>query len=332
MFTQCDRCETVFRVSAEALRAASGQVRCGRCGEVFSALARLAEDAAVFKQGESKFELETRADELLATRQPAEPAAPATPVSGPEVARLEISDPLDPGELEKSLEFTLPPGDLDRVFVETSPNVLQVLAPPTKFTAESAAEPVTPPIRASGFEVSPTVQQAMLESYAHAELPPINRPRRRLPPAVWLAVGVVMLILLIAQLVRVNADWFSPKPRATVSSYELRQWGVTGDPAAPGTLRVRASIMNTATQLAPYPLLRVVLSDRFGKRVAQREFEPSDYLGRPPKRLLAPGERVDATMDIIDPGKDAESFEIDVCVRSGSEKPVCAGDAAAESL
>src|SRR6267378_4424879 len=44
VYTQCSKCETVFRLSAEALRAAGGQVRCGRCGEVFNALARLAED------------------------------------------------------------------------------------------------------------------------------------------------------------------------------------------------------------------------------------------------------------------------------------------------
>ncbi len=65
MFTQCSKCETVFKLSAEVLRAAGGQVRCGRCGEVFNALARLAEDASAFPAGESPLEMETRADEIL---------------------------------------------------------------------------------------------------------------------------------------------------------------------------------------------------------------------------------------------------------------------------
>src|SRR5271167_2250479 len=65
MFTQCAKCETVFKLSAEVLRAAGGQVRCGRCGEVFNALARLAEDASAFSTGESPLEMETRADEIL---------------------------------------------------------------------------------------------------------------------------------------------------------------------------------------------------------------------------------------------------------------------------
>ena len=44
--------------------------------------------------------------------------------------------------------------------------------------------------------------------------------------------------------------------------------------------------------------------------------------------MLAPGERVDATLDILDPGKDAEGFEIDVCLRNAKKRIVCAGDAA----
>ena len=65
MFTQCSKCETVFRLSAEVLRAAGGQVRCGKCGEVFNALAHLAEDPSAFTVGENSIDLETRADSIL---------------------------------------------------------------------------------------------------------------------------------------------------------------------------------------------------------------------------------------------------------------------------
>ena len=115
---------------------------------------------------------------------------------------------------------------------------------------------------------------------------------------------------------------------ANLSAYQLRQWGVTGDPAADGTLRVRASILNTAAQLEPYPLLRVTLANRFGGSIGTRDFEPSEYLGKPTAKLLAPGERVDATLDILDPGKSAEGFEIDVCLRSAAKRVACANDKA----
>jgi hypothetical protein len=110
--------------------------------------------------------------------------------------------------------------------------------------------------------------------------------------------------------------------------FQLRQWGVSGDAAADATLRVRASILNTSTQLQPFPLLRVTLANRYGTRIGAREFEPNEYLGKPIARLLSPGEKVDAILNILDPGKDAEGFEIDVCLRGGDKRIVCANDAA----
>jgi len=106
---------------------------------------------------------------------------------------------------------------------------------------------------------------------------------------------------------------------------------VTGDPDANGTLRLRASILNATAQLQPYPLLRVTLADRFGKSIGRREFEPGEYMGTPIARLLAPGERADATLEILDPGKNAEGFEIDVCVRGVDKRISCANDVAAQT-
>jgi hypothetical protein len=168
----------------------------------------------------------------------------------------------------------------------------------------------------------------------------------------WLGAAVVSAVLLLAQVVHQNREWLAahghgpfgagvralygalgaplPAP-ASLSAYQLRQWGVTGDPDANGTLRVRASILNTAAQLQPYPLLRVTLADRFGKRIGARDFEPSEYLGKPIARLLTPGERVDATLQILDPGKNAEGFEIDVCLRGADHRIACADDAAPQA-
>ena len=243
VFTQCSKCETVYRLSAEVLRAAGGQVRCGRCGEVFNALARLAENAAAFKKGESSLDLETRADNILHSVDAIPPADTLpTPGSrahnGPEIAHLQIEHPVDEDlASEASLEFTLNPGDLDRVFIETSPSVIQLLAaesavttaptqPPSQTPAQlpmqapvrpakprappAAPEPLSPdatlafeataaalaavsgtgatpvpPSKNSGFEVSEKVRLEMLSSFTHAELPPINAPRRRLPYPAW---------------------------------------------------------------------------------------------------------------------------------------------------
>ncbi len=384
VYTQCAKCETVFKLSAEVLRAAGGQVRCGRCGEVFNALARLAEDASAFSTGESPLDMEARADRIL--QSPADSAVSAVLPALSEAAAPQEAEDLTATDVEfarlqvldlpaeTSLEFTLPPGELDRIFVEPKPRTRQSAASSTAATSTAATSTAAgdavarsvetkmalpsrletleaPHDRIVGLEVSADVQREMLVGYEEAKLSDLTAPRvRGLPFAAWLTAAFLLALLLGAQIVHQNRQWFAahvpadsrlrplygwlgvalPAP-ANLSAYQLRQWGVTGDPSANGTLRVRASILNTAAQLQPYPLLRVTLANRFGAALGARDFEPAEYLGKPTVRMLAPGERVDATLDILDPGKDAEGFEIDVCLRGADQKVACAADAATQA-
>ncbi len=375
MYTQCPRCETVFRVSAEVLRAAGGQVRCGRCGEIFSALARLAEDPAAFALGETSLDLEVRADAILESgRQGAGEAPP------PSVAQA----PADAGD-DAELEFTLPPGELDRIFIESHPK-LPELDDLERIVAESGPDPTITleleDIRSIGYEVPEAVRRDMIEARrepaaepaAPPAAPPVETvaesagdslttllrepegkeeaswdatPRKRVWP--WAALTAALALLLAGQIAADRLDWleaqspFGPALRSllarvglpaaqetSLAAYQLRQWGVTGAPEGAGTLRVRASVLNASAQLVPYPLLRVTLLNRFGARVGTRDFAPAEYVGKPVARMLAPGERVDATVSILDPGKDAEGFEIDVCLRRPDQRVVCAADGGAQ--
>src|SRR5271166_5181679 len=98
LYTQCLKCETIFKLSAEVLRAAGGQVRCGRCGEVFNALARLAEDASAFPASESHLDMESRVDEILHSVPIADPSVTVTQppedlnATDTEFARLQVID------------------------------------------------------------------------------------------------------------------------------------------------------------------------------------------------------------------------------------------------
>lgn len=321
MFTQCSNCDTVFKLSADLLRAAGGQVRCGNCGEVFNALARLSEDANVFVvRSESPHALEKRADSILETTAEQEPvpepeSAEESGPPGVEIAHLQILDPVS----DPSLEFTLPPGELDSIFKPAPPH--------------PEAEP--DPVR---FEILSGMESEQLQDL---------RPPRPRGVKYWLTAALVLTLLLAAQVVHHSREyWATHGPfaaavrslyaragapvasSANLSAYQLRQWGVSGDPSADGTLRVRASILNAAAQLEPFPLLRVTLANRFGTGIGARDFEPSEYLGKPTARYLNPGEQIDATMDILDPGKNAEGFEIDVCLRGADRKISCANDTA----
>jgi predicted Zn finger-like uncharacterized protein len=104
-----------------------------------------------------------------------------------------------------------------------------------------------------------------------------------------------------------------------LAAYELRQWGAASDAMQPGRLLLRASIVNRADYAQPYPLLRLALQDRFGTTVGVRDIDPADYLpGMGTANLLEPGQRADAEIRIVDPGKDAVGFEMDVCLKASA--------------
>ncbi len=468
MYTQCSHCETVFQLTAETLRTAGGQVRCGRCGEIFNALARLAEDASAFSAPgessdprESALEMEARADEILRSPSPKRPAGPGPADDGEdlaagdvEFARLQLIDNFKPSRNETpapprhlappvtappppprspspktktapppsapasgkratrdaapahapapspspspapaaaptataarapassssyssssendaratragaapaddgALEFTLPPGELDRVFIDPSaararlaglagPDAVASRARPADESGESGVE------RVSGLDVAEHVRRDVLAGLRQRQTDLLSAPAQPVARLAWGGAAAVLALALLAQILHENRAWLAAhgplrgplqsvyaalgvkvQPPVNLSAYQLRQWGVTGDPNAAGTLRVRASILNTSAQLQPYPLLRVTLANRFGTHVGARDFEPSEYIGRPIARLMTPGERADATLDIQDPGKDAEGFEIDVCLRGADQSITCAADAAAQA-
>jgi hypothetical protein len=116
------------------------------------------------------------------------------------------------------------------------------------------------------------------------------------------------------------------EPRWNLAAYEVRQWGASSD-STPGTLRLRASIVNRANRAQPYPLLRVVLEDRYGGAITRREFRPAEYLPghASPTAPLAAGARADADLRLVDPGSEVVGFELDVCLeRQGAL--VCSTD------
>jgi hypothetical protein len=121
-------------------------------------------------------------------------------------------------------------------------------------------------------------------------------------------------------------------PRWDLAAYEVHQLGASAPAQASGELTVRASVRNDAAQAQPLPLLRVTLLDRFGKRLASRDVPPRAYLVGTPAAgaSLPPGERVDAEMAFVDPGRNAVGFEIDACLPSPSAQVHCANDAASQ--
>jgi predicted Zn finger-like uncharacterized protein len=172
------------------------------------------------------------------------------------------------------------------------------------------------------------------------------RSQRQQSARIWSMLAPPLALLLLVQVVHnyratlarhptlgaplqsvYSALGLTLRPDWNLHAYEVQQWGVVSDPATPGTLKVRASVKNLADFAQPYPLLKLVLEDRWGEQIRAREFEPSEYLDPTvaSDRLLDPAQQAGATIAIVDPGPDAEGFRFDVCLR-GARGPVCAAD------
>ncbi len=435
MFTVCSKCNLRLTVTATDLRAAQGYVRCGRCHNVFNALAALADDPGRVTEAASTPEASSRLASAPAEAPTPEPAPPA---------RRAVELPSH----DTSLEFNPASTNINEVFIEASPDdgtgafesitlsgedpaaapplpepeppvAPPALSAPTvpapvepglgldvrglrdplaephqaravpQFTAPAASAPepaaalpepaaVEPEYEiplTTTWSAAPAVyaeEQLALNTFAASEIADAGDDAAAAPSAPhgadtvlievllepkhqaaraprWVLQGAagILTLCLIAQVLHhyraqladtailrrpVNAIYeVLGQPLAArwdVKQYEIRQLGATSDGAPAGELVVRASISNRAPRDQPLPLLRVVMQDRFGNRVAARDLKPAEYLGRgaPQVSLMAPGQRVDVQVAFQDPGQAATGFEIDACMSVHAHAVTCAND------
>jgi predicted Zn finger-like uncharacterized protein len=349
MLTQCPNCQTTFRVTAEILRVAEGQVRCGRCQTQFDALESLIEenDAGEIESG---------------VRPPREPE-PAPDPAGIEVdepvahedvtlegRRIEISGAYqvlddsgrgEPQVREEILEEWLEIDDVDDAdSQEASESEIADAAE----SADGADADEIDFDESARFESDEPASSELRATGSDFDLLSPRPQRATAPIWKWLAAPLGLLLGLqavhhyraaLARHPRIgaplvgayNALGLNLTPDWNLHAYEIRQWGIVSDPETPGALQVRASITNLADFAQPYPLLKLVLEDRWGDQVRARDFAPAEYLppGVAAERLLAPAQKANAIIAIVDPGPDAEGFRFDVCL-PGKKGAVCAGD------
>jgi predicted Zn finger-like uncharacterized protein len=161
VYTQCPDCTTVFRLTAEVLRAAQGEVRCGVCARSFNALEHLSEEPFRADAGPAETPPEdsmtveelpggedielSSANEFLALAAPAPDDAPA---EHPRESRGTASLSAE----EASLEFHGDAGDLDRLFVVEEQSFAQFdpSTVATRLTASGGGVAGDEPARAPG--------------------------------------------------------------------------------------------------------------------------------------------------------------------------------------
>jgi predicted Zn finger-like uncharacterized protein len=108
----------------------------------------------------------------------------------------------------------------------------------------------------------------------------------------------------------VAPDWDPAQFRAI-------QWEAVATADRPGNLAVAVEFQNAASFDQPYPVIRIVLEDRFGRRVGTHDVAPASYLqDHSPGGRLPAGRRVRTTVVVPDPGARADGFRVDFCIET----------------
>ena len=346
MFTVCPKCALTLVVTAADLRVAQGYVRCGRCLNVFNALARLSEErppAAADAPDTATPEPPAVADSL--------PAAAATEETGEIEIELDSGSVLVTSARAPTAPVETPQPETPVEEPEPAPPVASESQPAPAATAvtEPDAQPTWAALLPADAEPSsPVDAQDAQQTNTPQESPESVfelRPRRPRAGFAWTLGAGALTIVLALQIVNHYRDALAANPSLTrpltavysalgvklaprwnIHAYDVRQLGASVAGATAGEIVVRASVKNSASRAQPLPLLRVTLQDRFGNRIAARDVPPGDYLPSSivPGSLLAAGDRVDATMVFVDPGPQAVGFEIDACLRQQSGEVACA--------
>ncbi|OGT32248.1 MAG: hypothetical protein A2W28_01510 [Gammaproteobacteria bacterium RBG_16_51_14] len=312
MFTDCPDCARQFRIHAEQLSAANGQVRCGYCGKQFNALERLHdsplpetellpvqdtdEKSEIHPEREPQFDIsiaenELAIDSLVAMKVAGEPGSVDADILFNDIAEVSA-------ELEARPADSTTRGQYDKENDEAGTD-----AEPVRDTPDGLAE--------------------LLSDHL---------PRRSLAGRMLWGLAT----LLVAMLVVVQAAWYHRDElmyrypvlvpwvqqlcerldcetirRRDVSAITLLNRDVRFHPRFADALLVNATMTNLSQGVQPFPRIQLTLFDTGGNVIAYREFNPADYLDDSIgiEEGMAPDFPIHFVLEITGPSHGAVSFE-----------------------
>ncbi len=296
MLTVCPKCTLTLAVSADDLRIGQGYVRCGRCTTVFNALLSLRDESSLDEsQGNSTIEtIVLEGDAVLQTEEFVDTSTINQKIS--DATRLH-----EQTEMHAELDApALPPSD-DSI--------------PEHWLQDDETE---------------TAAVEVADSEPEEPIQPLHRRQFML----WATAAALLVVVTGLQLIHhwrnelsLNATWYrllrGPyqhlglplNPQWDLDSYDLRQLGGGIDDHT-HTMRIQLSLANRVQSDLPFPVLRLALYNRFGKRLLTRDLTASDYL--PPAmrsgEFMTRAHRYDTEFGIADLATDVTSFELDVCL------------------
>ena len=284
LITTCSHCEARFRVTPQQLNARQGQVRCGRCNQVFNGFQAL-----------ERFPDDDTGSRLLAAAELAERE------QGREAAAGGIDLPLEP-EAPRATE-PMPALETIAPIAEEPPPA--PYAPPARAArTEAPAEPeltleMPPPqplSRAWSFGVA-LMLLVLLAELAFAFRGPVAQRYPMLRPALEAACDALLCSVPYAR---------------EDGMLKLEDSEMLEVPGKPGEVALGARLRNLASVAQEYPHLELTLTDNSGQAAARRVFRPTDYLGRPvaPGEVIAPGVELALQLRLATPNLKATGYEL----------------------
>ena len=309
--TRCPHCNIAFHVNATQLKAAQGTVRCGICLNLFDA-AEHGFQAQPSPPTEHTSDSAEHTTALTETKTPDEPDEIADisdsleHASNVEGAVSDIDDRHeveDASSVEPRSPESIEPGslslDLDKLAKHLAP------ARNTKLDANAGGEtPLPEPVpsprqqvtRLLGFFASAVLLAALLLQLlfhysAHLSLKPGYRP---------------MVELLCNQLGCPVAELRDP------SLISVEALSIQKHPSLKKVLTVEAILVNRATYAQPFPDTTLHFMDVRGQTLAQRSFDPGQYLPETMKgiKVMLPSFAYQIRLELLAPDQEAVSYAL----------------------
>jgi len=297
METQCPHCDTQFRITESQVNTAEGFVRCGVCKEVFNAfdVAKGNEQQPSLLDEDSK---ETTRDDKQAIFYQAE---------------------TENSEFEQS-EFAHSISASDNTSIEDTED--------GDITSESHTD------RDAGKDEFDFFDEDIIASQ-NSVVPDELRETTsavNLSGLLWSAATLMLIASLFIEYTWFNRHQLSQVPELQVwfdklclqvdcsnisvrdpENIELITRNVFSHPSNKDALMIAVTIKNNAEFAQPYPVMQIGFSDIRGGTVVARRFLPSEYLQVAAEELgvIQSGSNVSFTMEILDPGNQAQTYQFD---------------------
>lgn len=311
--TQCPGCQTQFKVTQGQLKIANGQVRCGSCLMVFVA---------------SDHQVKSSVDHTPAS---------AHVVRASTHSSSKARTTAQPANHNSALA-------VKSAIAEASATPAHSTVDTPNTTADSAAVLNTQTTaNTSAAQSTPTAPQAELTTKENANLPPVLNIRAEpldlvhtehddnpVAVATWLIVGALACLLLAFQYLWFNRAELGKMPelesvystmcgvmdctlsKKSVDQVHVEHLVVRPHPSYADAIVVDLVLENDAAFAQPYPALDLEFRNLQGRVVAQRVFQPYEYLdlSRINPNKMPAQIPVQLNLEMTDPGAQAVSYHM----------------------